>query len=997
MKKLVLSDFTGGMIQRISPEDYAPGEWGLLRGLIPDDDKRVRSQWGIQSVGVPANDWTENGQIGGVANTAQVMSVYPLKSGGKVYLVAIKQDGTIWWAPSPEIIAGLGGNPQITANYGQSSNIAWQRIQVAQNQGFQADEPYTSQPTIYVESNPDYRFICDVPLEVYKYTKRATPLSQYESATSHYERTGTTAKVWFATPHSFKVGDSIHVTDTGGTGYNGYWTVTGINPTGTDYWVTYTTVTSSNDTKTADTNGNVVNYWPDFTRDEIPDPTILDDETGAISSNSAALTARSTLSGVLIHSRRYYNGEELARTKDLNTSVAIASLSVTSNVVTVNTSAAHGLTTNDTAYVYFESNTYDDLNGRYYVTVVDSDTFTFSATFGNTGTTSVTGSYTHRVFRTQTAVVCYVDPYAVLAGGEYMSEVKAVTFPNVRRWPSYAYDGNAPTFAKSYLPMESNVVKTDLSTDDFPFLSKYPFVEGELRSIDTTDSNSNRSSYPKHTHVFHPYTYLDWEKVLKPGTGIIPRCFTGTMWGTNLILGDIEWREDASSPYIVEKRLDKKKNTVAGASDKSAFGLRDGNTEPHRGFLYYSESEIDRFDPISVLKASSTDARIAGMHAINNRLVVVTTAGGLGDGVITFAGNLSQLHPYTPGALANPNAVRRELVRGGVGTADTDDQYNHGNPQTTLWSDRNLVAFIDQTGYVMVTDGQQAQVIDERYPLIGRPAKSTVNDHVAAVGRYLFVYRNGHLMCYTKMSGGRGAWSFLIPPQPRLQLTGSEGYFRTFSTIRSMRGIANELYMVVHYYTQECDANYEPLPNTEPVFAKSQVMRYALANEDERGTQNGIKIDGIELHTPVLGNGESNTKINWHEVAVNFTYNQDADVSLLIGQVNPARLVGVSVTNRYSKEEDVQAGDYTVPGGSVEYPVPNTTSLGNPIFGDSLYDPTQVNEPDNETNYKTVRTKAGIGPNRTLTAKFRFWGDVSIDSVEIWYSGQSPAISGKAE
>jgi hypothetical protein len=206
-----------------------------------------------------------------------------------------------------------------------------------------------------------------------------------------------------------------------------------------------------------------------------------------------------------------------------------------------------------------------------------------------------------------------------------------------------------------------------------------------------------------------------------------------------------------------------------------------------------------------------------------------------------------------------------------------------------------------------------------------------------------------------------------------------------------MRGVGNELYMVVHHYYQECDENYEPLSGEIPVFAKSQVMRYVLANDNERGLQHGLKVDGIELHTPVLGNGESNTKINWHEIALNFTYNQD------IAGANPTRVVGASVTPRYSKEEDIQTGDYNIPGGSMEYPVPNITSAGAPIFGDSLYNPTVSNEPDNEGNYKTLRMKAGIGPSRSLTAKFRFWGDVSIDSVEIWYTGQSPAISGEAE
>ena len=158
MKKLSLSDFTGGMVQRISPEDYNAGEWGLLKGFVPEDDKSIRSQWGIQNVGAVAESWTENGAIGGVANTAHLTAVYPIRSASGVYLVAIKQDGTVWWSRAAD------GD----ANYVASANTTWKRVIAAQNQGYEAGQPYTTQPEIFVESNPDYRFICEVPLEIYK-------------------------------------------------------------------------------------------------------------------------------------------------------------------------------------------------------------------------------------------------------------------------------------------------------------------------------------------------------------------------------------------------------------------------------------------------------------------------------------------------------------------------------------------------------------------------------------------------------------------------------------------------------------------------------------------------------------------------------------------------------------------------------------------------------------------------------------------------------------
>jgi hypothetical protein len=67
----------------------------------------------------------------------------------------------------------------------------------------------------------------------------------------------------------------------------------------------------------------------------------------------------------------------------LDSGIAIASASLTSNLVTVNTVSAHGLSSTNSVYIYGLGAPFD---GTYTITVTDSDTFTYAKTADNTDT-----------------------------------------------------------------------------------------------------------------------------------------------------------------------------------------------------------------------------------------------------------------------------------------------------------------------------------------------------------------------------------------------------------------------------------------------------------------------------------------------------------------------------------------------------------------------------------------------------------------------------------
>lgn len=893
MKKFTISDFSGGMVERTSPDDYRTGEVGRMFGFIPEDDQSIRTQWGIQSIGYGnAEDLTWGIDWSGTNNNnnAHLTSVYPIRGADGVFLVALKDDGSIWWCKAP---SGQATFDEIDI----SSPLMWTELSglPAQNQGYDQDLSFDVQPEILIERNPDYRFICELPFEIYKYIKQAK-------------------------------------------------------------------------------SGNV----SEFDKDEISDTQGFD-ESGFPTNNYSG-APRSITSGVLIHSRRYYHDGKLTRGVDINTIKNVTNAVATKNTATTPDTMTCTLTINSHGY-----NVGDTLKVNLNDTIVGVTQLTFNGTFYITAKTTNTVTYTYlkdgisaytsaavtgtasTVSRKQTAVVCYVDPTELNDLTDEYGVVKAVTFPNIRRWPIKTVSGTG--YAAVTAPMNSWAVTSSKAQGEYPFILTYPFGTGSI--LNTADPLSFTSAYPKDTSVFHPYTYLDKDKFMLPGSGFIPRGNIGTMFGNHLIIGDIEWREDSSAAVLNDKKITPTANTAAMATQYSSFGLRDGNTEPHRGYFYYSEFEIDKFDPRSVIRASGTDTRIAGMHSINNRLVTITTSGGQSDGVIAFAGNLSQLHPYTPGVLANPLAFRKEVVRGGVGTADAEDSYNHGNPQTCLWPEFGRVAFIDKTGYVFVTDGASCTLLDERYPIKGRPVVSTVNDHVASVGKHLFILKDGHLFCYTSING-KGAWSILKRPQAFWQVKPDSGIFLQYNVIKSMRGIGNELYFVVHSYYQNADANYLPLAGSVPILATSRVMRYALNGPStERGRQDNIQLDGLEIETPAIGMSSQTINTNWNMVGVNFHTEAGCTVN------------GVKVT---ATSPGADGNPVTYQKGYLVDANPTLDASYLPIYGTDLGVFTN--------GFHAYDMPAGVGPQHVITARFSFRGDVKVEGINIWYTGSTEIKGG---
>ena len=545
----------------------------------------------------------------------------------------------------------------------------------------------------------------------------------------------------------------------------------------------------------------------------------------------------------------------------------------------------------------------------------------------------------------QRILVAYVDPKEATNAGTQpgwdgnpiVGTVKVVSFPHFRRWPvmtdrlvgstlvdpivgtwpattvngvSYAASGMRPGVTPHFIKPSTTEGETSL---DYA-TSIYPFPKNP-------DGSPAPSGTPGPITCFHPYTYLTGVNALQPGNGIIPRASVGTMWNNQLILGDIEWRSDGSTTAADKQN---RATIPPNGALVGPLGLTDGNTEPHRGSFYYSEADIDEFDPRSVVRASSSDARIAGMHTLDNRLICITTAGGQNDGVISFSGNLGQLHPYDETVTPNPFAIRKQLIRGGVGVADYEDDGRNYSNQTCLWSEVGVVVFIDKLGGVFYTDGAACDRLDRFGPR--QPRLSSYYDHVASVGKHLLAWRSGRLLVMSIMesSGGAadGCWTELIAPENANRP----------DHIRSMVGAYEQVFMVV----------------------KGTVWRYIVSGlSTERGKIAGQEVD-IVIATPTMGDHVGHRRTNWHRTGVSFYTEGTCTL--------------VSVTSKAEAALNLA----TPPPTPNPAPVPSYTVQADKTYTNGHYD---------------FVCPVGVGPQTVLSVQFVFRGNVIFQGVSVWGTG----------
>lgn len=439
----------------------------------------------------------------------------------------------------------------------------------------------------------------------------------------------------------------------------------------------------------------------------------------------------------------------------------------------------------------------------------------------------------------QQAVVVYVDPEANFTSGA----VRAVTFPNWRRMPQK--DDN------TFLGV-NNLSGSGTLFNGYP----RPLIPSGL---------------PAAGNDHHPYSYKDANGAVLAGRGVIPRANTGAIWNQLLVLGDVEHRSDQAAlpgQNISDNRI--------------LFSLNDSNTAPHRGYMYFAAGNVDEFYPIDIIKPAGTDSAILGMHIVKDTLVIVTTAGGDSDGVIVIEGDPTQIYDTATNRI-NPSAIRKTVLRGGIGGVPRDDREAGHRAFSALWPEAGTVVFIDKLGGVWYTTHEDCDRLDRFGPL--PPVQATVDDHVASFGRHLLVWRGGRLLAFNLLDSydgeGSGCWTELVPPA---------------DNIKSMYGLGEEMYMI-------CDGN---------------VWRYTVTGpREERGCINGQQID-LTVSTQTLGEPDEQSRKHWHRFGVTLETLSSCVVdtaSVIAGSASRPQYASAVYTVPVNKEFTVGEGRFVVPAG----------------------------------------------------------------------------------
>ena len=124
MRVITLSDFSSGLMEALSAYAFDNGQWSQLRGFVMEDEAQLRSQWACQKVS------TSNGFV----------AVRGLSGPSGTFLVAIKENGTLWAMPAPSR----------TADYTVTAAATWTEVG-------------SMTPTTGVTP---LRFLCEVPLTI---------------------------------------------------------------------------------------------------------------------------------------------------------------------------------------------------------------------------------------------------------------------------------------------------------------------------------------------------------------------------------------------------------------------------------------------------------------------------------------------------------------------------------------------------------------------------------------------------------------------------------------------------------------------------------------------------------------------------------------------------------------------------------------------------------------------------------------------------------------
>jgi hypothetical protein len=212
-----------------------------------------------------------------------------------IFLVALKEDGTLWWTKAP----------QINDDYSTANACTWTRLTNCENYGWDANDNETQPNKLTVTSNPDYRFITSIPFELFKYAKKPDiygPPSPWGTVNFYQDSASvTTLKITIGSfPNDMQAGDEVYITISGRSAQSGFKTILD----STDDTITYQSTGGILGTPASPitATGNVQASGKRANNIDSDSLNTLDVEGNVVIDEST----KGSVTGVLISSRRVY-------------------------------------------------------------------------------------------------------------------------------------------------------------------------------------------------------------------------------------------------------------------------------------------------------------------------------------------------------------------------------------------------------------------------------------------------------------------------------------------------------------------------------------------------------------------------------------------------------------------------------------------------------------------------------------------------------------------
>ena len=709
MKKITLNDFSGGIQELTSPVDFTSRQWAQLHGIVPRNARIFESQWPIQTIGTAHTGFT---------------AVWPLVCEAGVYLIGIKgAAGTLWWAKAPSH----------NDAYGTSNLVSWTQITAVENYKWTAGNVAQTLDTLV--NNPEYRFLCSVPVQAYKYVRipNATYPSNVVLDTDGANQSSQFSGVLISTAEKNSGNKStqavIVYVDTNNTPSP---TVRAVSFPNQRRIPTHKWDKIDGQRKSDFINGLYIDNDGNPAIDTMPnwpfDPTAL----GA-PANSMQPFLWYDVNGQEQPGRGIIPRANVGCTK------------------------GNKLVLGDIEWRKDFSTELPTLDSRSLATL---------------STTAVTLDWPDDVEATGRVI------YNLGPGKVYLSD--SVTAANIGDKRSVVARRRVGTTVRLYL--KSSIAGIVVGTTTIVVSGvKNTYYNGTGYTITGTGTASFGGKTYNYIEYTHPKS-LNVAVRTSGGKVLFQNLTSPTNFDIEIPIGGTaaipnDWVEISAVSDTAKTVIQALKNRNLGV-----HFLNDNNTGPMRSGIYYGAGDLDEFDPRSVKQIGRSDIRIAGLHNINDTVIAITTAGGEGDGVFRIRGYFAAEYPYD-GSTPNPNAISIELIKGGVGAPNRTTLTGGHKAYSCLWQSTSTVVFIDRLGGIYYTDGRVCDRLDRYGPR--KPSIATDADHTASVGDHLFAYRDGRLLCFSLLASngtaGEGCWTEIVKPS---------------GTILSMSGAREDLYFV---------------------------------------------------------------------------------------------------------------------------------------------------------------------------------------------------------